>query len=154
VKAAGGFVGQAVPLDWGNLPDQLVLKQGVAASGRIVDVETGRGIANASFFLFPQPSKAASFRAAVTTKTDDQGRFSFNSLEPVNYMVHLHGAVPPRVPLVENDRGVLEPDYTEFKDGTFPEWFIQGGEPEPYVIKAKILPKRGLKLAPAKSSSE
>lgn len=154
VKAAGGFVGQSVSLDWDNLPDQLMLKRGVTASGRLVDAETGRGIANASFFLFPQPSKAATFREAITTKTDEEGRFSFDSLEPVNYMIHLHGAVPPRVPLVKNDRGVVEPDYTGIKDGTFPEWFIQGGETKPYLIKAKILPKRGLKLAPPNDNSE
>lgn len=148
VKAAEGFIGQSITLDWNDLPDKVTLKQGVSASGQIVDVDSGRGLAGASFFLFPTPSDAATFREAVSSKTDEAGRFSFDSLESINYQVHLHGAVPPRVPFVENDRGNLVPDYTNISDGTFPEWFVQGGRAEPYVIKARIVPRHRLRLTP------
>lgn len=148
IRHAGGFVGQIVRLDWRNLPETVELKRGVSASGRIVDVETGRGIANARLSLNPQPADAASSYQGVSGSTDEQGRFSFNSLEPINYQLTLYGGVPPRVPLVKNRVGVVEPDYSEIKDGTFPEWHIRGGRNEPYVIEVKIVPKRGLKLAP------
>ncbi|MHC4880299.1 MAG: M56 family metallopeptidase [Planctomycetota bacterium] len=147
IKAAGPFRGQKLKLDWSKLPETLTLRRGVAASGQLVNEATGRGVAGAEFFLFPSPSKAAEFRDAVWGTTDDDGRFSFECLEPINYQLHLHGAVPPRVPFKENARGVLEPDYSGIKDGTFPEWFVKGGNHEPVTIQVKLKPYSRLKLA-------
>lgn len=149
IRPAGGYVGRTIELDWSDLPDRISLVRGVSASGRLVDVETGRGLADARFRLVPQPANAATSYQGILGRTDDEGNFSFDSLEPVNYQLSLYGAVPPRVPLVKNRIGVVEPDYSEIKDGTFPEWHIRGGREEPYVIKVKVVPKRGLKLAPA-----
>ena len=151
VKAAGPFRGQKLQLDWSNLPEQLTLKRGVAATGKLIDDATGRGIAGAGFFLFPSPSKAAEFRDAVWGKTDDDGNFSFECLEPVSYLLHISGAHPPRVPFKKNNRGILEPDYSDIKDGRFPEWIVRGGEAEPVSIKVKLLPQSRLKLAPVDS---
>ncbi|MBI1313100.1 hypothetical protein GC176_17560 [bacterium] len=99
-----------------------------------------------TLFLVPSPSQAVEFQGAVWRETDDEGRFSFECLEPVNYQLNLHGAVPPRVPFKENTRGVLEPDYSDIKDGTVPEWFVRGGNDEPVTIKAKLIPHDSLKL--------
>lgn len=152
VKAAGPFRGQKLQLDWSNLPEKLTLKRGVTATGRIIDDATGRGIAGASFFLFPtraaKTDKPAEFKDAVWGKTDDKGHFSFECLEPVTYQLNLHGAVQPRVPFKKNNRGILEPDYSDIKDGTFPEWFVRGGKAEPVTIKVKLLPQSRLKLTP------
>ena len=153
IEAAGPFRGQKLKLDWSNLPETLTLKRGVAASGQLVDEATGSGVAGAEFFLFPSPSKAAKFRDAVWGKTDDEGRFSFECLEPVTYQLHIHGAVPPRVPFKKNARGVLEPDYSNINDGTFPEWFVNGGNTEPVTIKVKLTPRSRLQLAETGSES-
>ena len=147
VKAAGPFRGQKQKLDWAALPEKVVVKRGVSAAGRIVDETSGRGLAGAGFFLFPSPSKAAEFREAVWGKTDDDGRFSFECLEPINYQLHFSGAVPPRVPFKKNNRGILEPDFSDISDGTFPEWHIRGGTREPVEIKVKLTPHSRLKLA-------
>jgi len=153
IEAAGPFRGQKLKLDWSNLPETLTLRRGVAASGRLVDEATGRGVAGARFFLFPTPSKAAEFRDAVWGETDDEGRFSFECLEPITYQLNLHGAVPPRVPFKENARGVLEPDYSGISDGTFPEWLVKGGSSEPVSIKVKLTPRSRLKLAGPESGN-
>jgi beta-lactamase regulating signal transducer with metallopeptidase domain len=147
VEAAGPYRGQKLKLDWSNLPETLTLQRGVAAEGRIIDEATGRGVAGARFFLFPQPPKAAEFRDAVWGETDDEGRFSFECLEPVTYQLNLHGAVPPRVPFKKNALGVLEPDYSNIKDGTFPEWFVRGGSPDEHMLTVKRTPDSHLKLA-------
>jgi beta-lactamase regulating signal transducer with metallopeptidase domain len=153
VEAAGPFRGQKLKLDWANLPEQLTLKRGVAASGQLVDDATGRGLAAARFFLFPTrgnpTDKRAEFQDAVWGTTDDEGLFSFACLEPVSYQLNLHGAVPPRIPFRKNNRGILEPDYSGIKDGKFPEWFVRGGEAEPVTIKVQLLPQSRLKLSPA-----
>lgn len=146
VKAAGPFRGQKLQLDWSNLPEQLTLKRGVTAKGRIIDDATGRGLAGAGFFLFPSPSKDAEFRDAVWGKTDDDGHFSFDCLEPLSYQLNISGAHPPRVPFRKNNRGILEPDYSDIKDGRLPEWIVRGGEAEPVTIKVKLLPHSRLKL--------
>jgi len=147
IKHAAGFVGHIAKLDWNNLPETMTLSKGVSASGRLVDLETGRGIAKARFHLYPHPSKAATSKQAITASTDEQGNFSFDSLERINYQLHVYGAVAPRVPLVKNSQGNLTPDYSEIDSSSFPAWFVEGGRAEPYVIKVKVLPKRGLKLA-------
>ncbi len=147
IEAAGPFRGQKLKLDWSALQDKLVAKRGVSAAGRLVDEATGRGVAGAGFFLFPFPSKAADFGDAVWGKTDGEGRFSFECLEPINYQLNIHGAVAPRVPFKKNNRGILEPDYSDIKDGRFPEWFVRGGEVEPVTIKVKLVPQSRLKLA-------
>lgn len=147
IKHAAGFVGDIAKLDCNNLPETVTLSKGVSASGRLVDLKTGRGIAKASFHLYPHPSKAATSKQAITASTDEQGNFSFDSLEPINYQLHVYGAVAPRVPLVRNGQGNLEPDYSDIDSSSFPAWFVEGGRVEPYVIKVKVLPKRGLKLA-------
>ena len=151
IEAVGQFRGQKLMLDWSALPDKVVVKRGVSAAGRLVDEATGRGLAGAGFFLFPSPSKNAEFRDAVWGKTDDDGRFSFECLEPVNYQLNLHGAVPPRVPFKKNSREFLEPDYSHISDGTFPEWFVRGGKAESVTIKVKLLPQSRLKLGPPAS---
>lgn len=151
VKAAGPFRGQKLQLDWSNLPTELTLKRGVTAKGRIIDDATGRGLAGAGFFLFPSPSKDAEFRDAVWGKTDDDGYFLFECLEPLSYRLNISGAHPPRVPFKKNNRGILEPDYSDIKDGRFPEWIVQGGEAELVTIKVKLLPHSRLKLGPTAS---
>ncbi|MFT5323084.1 MAG: hypothetical protein ACI8P0_000930 [Planctomycetaceae bacterium] len=148
IEAAGPFRGQKLKLDWSSLPDKVVVKRGVSAAGRLVDATTGRGVAGAGFFLFPSPSKAAEFRDAVWGKTDDDGRFSFECLEAINYQLNISGAVPPRVPFRKNKRGILEPDFSDISDGAFPEWRIRGGLKEPAEIKVKLTPHSRLKLAP------
>lgn len=149
IKPAGGFVGRTIDLDWNSLPETIMLVRGVSASGRLVDAETRRGLAETSFQLIPQPASAATSHQSIPGRTDEDGSFSLDSLEPINYQLSLYGGVPPRVPLVKNRIGVVEPDYSEIKDGTFPEWHIRGGREEPYLIPVRIVPKRGLKLAPA-----
>ena len=153
VSAAGPFRGQKLKLDWANLPKTLTLQRGLPAAGTIVDEATGRGVAVASFFLFPAPSTAAEFRDAVWGKTDELGQFSFECLEPINYQLNLYGAVPPRVPFKANARGVLEPDYSNIKDGTFPEWFVKGGSSEPVTIQLKLVPGSRLKLTEPESGN-
>ena len=153
INAAGPFRGQKLKLDWANLPKTLTLQRGLPAAGMIVDEATGRGVAGASFFLFPTPSTAAEFRDAVWGKTDEQGRFSFECLEPINYQLNLYGAVPPQVPFKANARGVLEPDYSGIKDGTFPEWFVKGGSSEPVSIQVKLTPGSRLKLTEPESGN-
>lgn len=148
INPAEGFVGRMIELDWNSLPETITLVRGVSASGRLVDMESGRGLAEASFRLIPQPADAATSPQSIPGRTDEEGSFSLDSLEPINYQLSLYGGVPPRVPLVKNRIGVVEPDYSEIKDGTFPEWHIRGGREEPYVIPVRIVPKRGLKLAP------
>ena len=153
IEAAGPFRGQKLTLDWSALPEKVVVKRGVSVTGRIVDETTGRGVAGAGFFLFPSPSKAAEFRDAVWGKTDDDGWFSFECLEPLNYQLNIHGAVPPRVPFAKNNRGILAPDYSGITDGTFPEWFVRGGG-EAVTITVKLEPRSRLKLAPAGSDED
>jgi hypothetical protein len=148
VKHAGGFVGQILKLDVKHIPETVTLSRGVSASGRLIDLETGRGIANVRFYIYPSPWKASSSKQNIFASADEQGNFSFDSLEAINYQLSLYGGVPPRVPLVKNRLGVVEPDYSNISDGTNPEWFIEGGRDEPYIIKVKMVPKRGLKLAP------
>jgi hypothetical protein len=147
IKAAGPFCGRKMKLDWSNLPESIVVKRGIAAAGRLVDEATGRGLAGAGFFLFPSPSKAAEFRDAVWGKTDDDGHFSFDCLEPLSYQLNISGAHPPRVPFKKNNRGILEADYSDVKDGKFPEWFVRGGGGEAVTIKVKLKP-RSLLLLP------
>jgi len=151
VRHAGGFVGRIVSLDWSDLPETVTLSRGVSTSGRLVDLETGRGLAKASFHLNPQPSDKASSKQAIFASTDEDGNFSFDSLEPINYQLSLYGGVPLRVPFKKNSRGILEADYSDIKDGTFPEWFVRGGEAEPVIIKVKLVPQSRLKLAPVSS---
>lgn len=153
IEAAGPFRGQKLTLDWSALPDKVIVQRGVSAAGRLVDEATGRGLAGAGFFLFPSPSKAAEFEDAVWGKTDGEGRFSFECLEPINYQLKIHGAVPPRVPFRKNNRGILEPDYSDIKDGKFPEWFVRGGG-EAVTIKIKLEPRSRLKLAPQGSDED
>ena len=148
IEAAGPFRGQKLKLDWSSLPDKVVVKRGVSVAGRLVDEATGRGVAGAGFFLFPSPSKAAEFRDAVWGKTDDDGRFSFECLEAINYQLNISGAVSPRVPFRKNKRGILEPDFSDISDGAFPEWRIRGGTKESVEIKVKLTPHSRLKLAP------
>ena len=112
-----------------------------------MDEATGRGIVGASFFLFPSPSTAAEFRDAIWGKTDDDGRFSFECLEPLDYSLNISGAVPPRVPFKKNNRGLLEPDFSNLSDVGFPEWNIRGGNKDPVEIKVKLTPDSQLKLA-------
>jgi beta-lactamase regulating signal transducer with metallopeptidase domain len=147
IEAAGPFRGQKLTLDWSALPDEVVVKRGVSAAGRLVDEATGHGLAGAGFFLFPSPSKAAEFRDAVWGKTDDDGHFSFDCLEPLSYQLNISGAHPPRIPFKENNRGILEADYSDVKDGKFPEWFVRGGGGEAVTIKVKLKP-RSLLLLP------
>jgi len=148
IKAAGPFRGQKLQLNWSALPDKVVVKRGVSAAGKLVDATTGRGVAGASFFLFPSPSKAAEFRDAVWGETDDDGRFSFECLEAINYQLNISGAVSPRVPFRKNKRGILEPDFSDISNGSFPEWHLRGGTKDPAEIKVKLTPHSRLKLAP------
>ena len=154
IEAAGPFRGQKLKLDWSALPDKVVVKRGVSAAGRLVDEATGRGLAGAGFFLFPSPSTAAEFRDAVWGKTDEDGRFSFECLEPLDYYLNISGAVPQRVPFKKNNRGLLEPDFSNISDGGFPEWNIRGGTKDPVEIKVKLTPGSQLKLAPEGSDEK
>ncbi|MDA1158048.1 MAG: hypothetical protein O2983_00440, partial [Planctomycetota bacterium] len=147
------FRGQKLTLDWSALPDKVVVQRGVSAAGRLVDDATGRGVVGASFFLFPSPSTAAEFRDAVWGRTDDEGRFSFECLEPINYQLNIHGAVPPRVPFKKNNRGLLEPDFSNLSNVGFPEWNIRGGNNDPVELRIKLTPRSRLKLA-AEGSNE
>jgi len=153
IEAAGPFRGQKLAIEWSALPDKVVVQRGVSAAGRLVDDATGRGVVGASFFLFPSPSTAAEFRDAVWGRTDDEGRFSFECLEPINYQLNIHGAVPPRVPFKKNNRGLLEPDFSNLSNVGFPEWNIRGGNNDPVELRIKLTPRSRLKLA-AEGSNE
>lgn len=78
----------------GQSPIAMTLKKGVTGRGVLIDVATNRPVPNADVRVMPRNFSEAEFKGNVTTKTDGEGRFQFDGLEPIEYQGFVEGASP------------------------------------------------------------
>jgi beta-lactamase regulating signal transducer with metallopeptidase domain len=79
---APGFLAESVRLDFGSQPQTIRLKRGRTLAGRVVEAGTGYAIPDAEVRALDYDSGKLPM---VTTRTDDAGRFAFDTLGDVNY---------------------------------------------------------------------
>ena len=75
-------------------PIELRLTRGVSASGVLIDSTTNRPIPDAEVRIHPRHFDEASFKQSVTTKTDADGRFRFEGLDPIEYSGYVDHTSP------------------------------------------------------------
>jgi hypothetical protein len=115
------------------------LKRGLPASGKIIDDASGRPIRNAEFRLGPNGVGYPGYMDWLTGKTNADGEFQFNNLEPRDYRLYLEGTDPV---------GTI---YTTLPDGRYSisgnaEYpTIDGGSATPVEIRLQLRPDSRLK---------
>ena len=93
IVPAGPFLGSSHKVKPGQL-NEIRLKAGVSATGVVIDLATGKPIPDAKIRLFPRDWGRASSKDAATTKSDAQGRFRFDGLDPIPYGGSIENASP------------------------------------------------------------
>lgn len=123
-------------------PPVVHLVAGVKASGVLIEASSGKPIPNAPLRLLPVHYAQAKYFGGPLTKTDHQGRFQFEGLEPIEYYAFHHGL---------DAAGAISPTGSERRvQGDVPEdtkkLTIRGGE-QSIIWKATIAPGSSLKVA-------
>ena len=76
------------PVDFKRLPMTVALKPGLKLTGRVVNAATGRAIPNAEV----QAVAPGGPWAPVTSRTDADGNYEFNTLGEATYQIYVSGA--------------------------------------------------------------
>ena len=97
----------------------------VSASGIVIDDATGEPIPNASVRVWPQHHGESHYLSHISTTADAQGRFSFRSLEPIEYLVFVEGTHRPGIVATKNPNGGFSLTYP---NGPIEEATLIGGE--------------------------
>jgi beta-lactamase regulating signal transducer with metallopeptidase domain len=127
--------GMYINLDPAESEVTVQLKRGLAASGKIIDDASGRPIRNTSFRLGPKNLlPGGGFVDWLEGKTNADGEFQLNNLEPQVYRLFLEGADP--VGQVYTTR----PDgrYSISGNAEYPA--IEGGSATPVEIRVQLRP--------------
>lgn len=87
------FRGSTTKID-PSKPIELRLTRGVSASGVVIDSATNKPIPDAEVRIHPRHFDQASFKQSVTAKTDADGRFRIEGLEPIEYSGYVEHTSP------------------------------------------------------------
>lgn len=122
-------------------PVVLQLKMGVIGSGLLIDTATNRPVPNADIRLIPRDFNQAEFKGNVTTRTDAQGRFQFDGLEPIDYQGFVEGASPKGTVVTPVGRGL----QFQYPQGVT-QFILQAGpNHSPVRWEAVLHPNSGLR---------
>ncbi len=133
--------GQMLEIDEAEEIVTVVLEPGVKASGILIDDASGQPIPNAPVRVYPHHYDQSQYFQNIRTKTDDQGRFEFSGLEPIEYVGHVDGATTPDAVVTPSPNGGNRMAYP---DGHRPLLLNPDGGPVEWRVQ--ILP--GSKLTP------
>ncbi len=122
-------------------PVVLQLKKGVTGSGVLIDIATNRPVPNADIRLIPRDFNEADFKGNVTTRTDAQGRFQFDGLEPIDYQGIVEGASPKGTVVTPVGRGL----QFQYPQGVTQFILHAGPNPIPARWEAVLHPNSGLR---------
>ncbi len=75
-------------------PVEMELKRGLTSVGYVVDVATNKPIRNVELRVVPRHLDQAEFQGSANTKSDSTGRFQFDGLEAIEYLIYLNDASP------------------------------------------------------------
>lgn len=92
-------------------PIELRMTRGVSASGIVIDSATNKPIPDAEVRIHPRHFDQASFKQSVTTKTDADGRFRFDGLEPIEYSAYIDHTSPKGTIVTPYGNGGLRFSY-------------------------------------------
>jgi hypothetical protein len=84
-----GFASEKVTADFQHLPLTVRLQPGLKLTGRVVEAASGGVIPNAEVRVVPEE---AGHWTPVTTRTDANGQYEFNTLGAATYQVFVNGA--------------------------------------------------------------
>src|ERR1043165_2957669 len=85
-----------------GLPIELALKQGFTAKAKVLDVETGKPIVNATAQLTPRDEKSAHYTLPIEAMTNSHGEFEAHGLEPIEYLVRVQGTYEPSAKILRD----------------------------------------------------
>jgi beta-lactamase regulating signal transducer with metallopeptidase domain len=86
--------GQSIPLDSKPAEVTVQLKQGVSCSGVLIDVATGLPIRLTELRLGPKDYSQSGYSEWIGLRTNAQGEFHADNLEPREYRLYIEGADP------------------------------------------------------------
>jgi beta-lactamase regulating signal transducer with metallopeptidase domain len=78
---------------------------GTSARGRIIDAESGKGIAGARVSLMPKDGASAEYSIPIETVTDHDGQFEAVGLEAIEYRVRVEDTYPPSAKILRDNAG-------------------------------------------------
>jgi hypothetical protein len=121
-------------------PAVVHLKQGLAASGTIIDSASGRPIPGVEVRLVPRQFNQAAYQGDVRTTADSQGGFKFQGLEPIEYSGYIEHT-SPKGTVIEPYGGGLRMSYPNGVD----QHSLKGGQAN---VRWEVLIHPGAKLKP------
>lgn len=111
VHPPSGFAGwQGLLQDVGE-GGVVTLTDGASASGKIVNADTGEPVVGVPVRVLPAWDSDAIYNHNQSTRTDANGVFKFNSLEPVTYSVYIERSIPDGAVVFENPGGGYRYEY-------------------------------------------
>ena len=123
----------------------IVLKQGLHASGVLIEDSTGHVIPNATIRALPLDYRTVRYPHTLETKSDGSGRFQFQNLEPVRYRLHVDGAVEATASVNRLPDGRIS--YGTPKESECN--ILTPGKQQPHLVRLKLKPDSQLKPIPA-----
>lgn len=120
---------------------QLLLQPAVSASGILIDAATGRPVPNASIRIYPSNFAAAIFKGNIHATSDAEGKFYFDTLEPIEYTGYVDGAAikGTQITMLPGGGYQLKPPAAAPASLS-----IVGGVGEPVTWQVELIPGRGL----------
>ena len=139
-----GHIGRSAELSELSKRDgtyQLSLQPAVSASGILVDAATGRPVPNASIRVYPANFQTAIFKENIRTTSDAEGKFCFDSLEPIEYTGHVDGAAikGTKITMLPGGGYQMKPPSNEPT-----RLSIVGGVSQPVTWEVELVPGEGL----------
>jgi len=141
IAPVNGLRGQVLEIDEAEKTVTVTLEPGVKASGIVIDDASGQPIPNAPVRVYPHHYDQSKYFHNIPTKTDDQGRFEFSGLEPIEYVGHVDGATDPQAVVTPSPGGGNRMAYPKGH-----QRLLLNPEQTPVEWRVQILP--GSKLKP------
>jgi beta-lactamase regulating signal transducer with metallopeptidase domain len=124
--------GQSIPLDSAQSEINVQLKQGVSCSGVLIDVATGLPIRLTELRLGPKDYSQSGYSEWIGLRTNAQGEFHADNLEPREYQLYIEGADPIGKIITPVPGG----GYSISGEGEFPT--LTGGAAKPVRVEVQL----------------
>ena len=120
-----------------DTPLQIQLKPGLTAKGKIINVDTGKPIANVKVTLQPKNPGQAQYGLSIEAVTDQDGVFEARGLEEIEYNVpFMVSTIPPDCVILRDAAGKV----TGIQWGNSKPPVIKGGQEGVTEIKRMVSP--------------
>ena len=131
LRPRGDYANQDVPVKIDGNPVKVNLTKGYALHGQVINVKTGKPMANATVSAWPQGPQSIPER--IQTVSDKDGKFAFTNLDQENYQLQVDGTIEADAIIEHTPGGTTQFSYP---NGVHPI-VARGGQMDPIIVRVQ-----------------